>query len=59
DLTNEERTQLIDLTKKGRPGARKIKRAQILLLAHADRTDADIAAALQTSIPTVQRTRRK
>lgn len=59
DLTNEERTQLIELTKKGRPGARKIKRAQILLLAHADKTDADIAATLQTSVPTVQRTRHK
>jgi len=58
-LTDKERAQLIELTQRGRPGARKIKRANILLLADADRTDWGIATTLHTSIPTVLRTRRK
>ena len=59
DLTNEERAQLIELTQKGRPGARKIKRANILLLANTGKTDLEIATTLQTSVPTVLRTRHK
>jgi hypothetical protein len=35
DLTAEERQQVLELTCKGKASARKIKRAQILLLAHA------------------------
>jgi transposase len=59
DLTKAEKEQLVELTRKGRPGARKIKRANMLLLAAAGKTDAEIATTLQTSIPTVLRTRRK
>lgn len=59
DLTKDEKERLIELTCKGRPGARKIKRANMLLLADADKTDVEIAKTLQTSIPTVLRTRRK
>lgn len=59
DLNEVEREQLIDLSKKGRPSARKIKRANILLLADKAKTDAEIADTLHTSIPTVVRTRRK
>ena len=59
DLTNEERVELIELTKKGRPGARKIKRANILLLASTEKVDLEIATTLQTSVPTVLRTRHK
>jgi hypothetical protein len=29
DLTDEERGQLIEMTRRGAPGARKMKRAQI------------------------------
>jgi len=33
DLNKDEKAELVALTQKGRPGARKIKRANILLLA--------------------------
>ena len=59
DLTKDEKEQLIELIGKGRPGARKIKRANMLLLANAGKTDLEIAMTLQTSVPTVLRTRRK
>ena len=48
-----EKEQLVELTQKGQPGARKIKRANILLLASMGKTDAEIATILHTSIPTV------
>jgi len=59
DLAKDEKEQLIELVSKGRPGARKIKRANMLLLADAGKTDREIAMTLQTSIPTVLRTRQK
>jgi transposase len=59
DLNEVEKKALVELTSKGKPGARKIKRANILLLAHDGKTDLEIAALLQTSLPTVERTRQK
>lgn len=59
DLKESEKEHLIELTQKGRAGARKIKRAQILLLANKGKTDAEIADLLETSVPTVVRTRHK
>ena len=59
ELEEDEREELINLSKKGRPGARKIKRANILLLADKAKTDAEIASTLHTSIPTIVRTRHK
>jgi transposase len=59
DLSKAEKAELVELTQKGRPGARKIKRANILLLADAGKTDLDIAELLHTSWLTVQRTRHK
>jgi transposase len=59
DLTKAEKERLVELTNQGRPGARKIKRANILLLANLEKTDAEIADILHTSIPTVERTRQK
>lgn len=59
DLKESEKKQLIELTQKGRAGARKIKRAQILLLANKGKSDAEIAELLETSVPTVVRTRHK
>lgn len=59
DLTNEEHEQLLNLIKGGKHPARKINRARILLLADEDRKDREIASALHTSVPTVQRTRKR
>ena len=59
DLSLEEREQLLELIGKGRPSARKVKRANILLLSDAGKTDAEIVESLHTSHSTVERTRRK
>ena len=58
-LTDEERERLRDLTRKGTASARMVRRAQTLLLAAEERIDADIAAALQIGVATVERTRRR
>jgi hypothetical protein len=42
-LTDEERSSLISLLKKGTIAARKLARAQILRLADAGKQDAEIA----------------
>ena len=59
ELTEGERELLLALVRKGKGVARKLLRAQVLLLADEGRSDADIAAALHTSIATVERTRRR
>jgi transposase len=59
DLLDGERGQLRALVSKGTASARKIRRARTLLLAAEGRTDADIAAALQIGVATVERTRRR
>ena len=59
DLTEDERTGLLDLFSKGKPSARKVKRANILLLADQGHTDQEIAEMLHSSIPTIERTRKK
>jgi len=59
ELTKAEKTDLVKLTQKGQHNARKIKRANILLLADMEKTDEEIAATLHTSIPTIVRTRQK
>ena len=59
DLTQDEKETLVELTRKGSPGARKIKRANILLLAGQGKTDDEIVTALHTGRNTVMRTRRK
>ncbi len=59
DLTEGERGDLEALTRKGRPGARKSKRAQILLMADGRaHTDEEIASALLVGTSTVYRTRK-
>jgi transposase len=58
-LESDERTQLLDLTGKGAIGARKMKRAQILLKADEGWKDKDIIKALNTSRSTVERTRKR
>ncbi len=57
--TDEERRLLIELSSKGKIGARIMKRAQILLKADEDLKDADIVSALDTSRPTVERIRNR
>ena len=59
DLNTTEEAELVELTQRGRPGARKIKRANILLLANSGKPDFEIAELLHTSWLTVLRTRQK
>ena len=63
-LTNEERAQLTAIVSKGKGNARRIRRAQILLLVDENQPDgawkdADIAKALSAHVRTVERTREK
>lgn len=58
-LTDDERQHLVDLTSKGSIGARKMKRAQILLKADEGWKDEAIVTALNTSRPTVERIRKR
>jgi transposase len=59
DLTDEERDFLLKFIHSGERSARKINRAQILLLADEGKTDPEIVEALHTSRPTVQRIRKR
>ena len=59
DLTDEERSELLALTTKGMVRARKMKRAQILLMADEGRTDVQIMSALKVSRPCVERIRQR
>jgi transposase len=58
-LTDEERDRLRGLTRKGKPSARTVRRAQTLLLADEGRTDEQIAAALHGGLSTAARTRQR
>lgn len=59
DLSQEERAELLELIGKGKPAARKVNRARILLKADEGMNDADIARVLNTSRSTVERTRKR
>ena len=58
-LEVDEREQLLEMTRKGKIGARKMKRAQILLKADEGWKDKDIIQALNTNRSTVERTRKR
>jgi transposase len=58
-LTDDERTQLHDLIKKGQTAARRITRAHILLHADEGRSDTLIAEALHVGRATVERVRKR
>ena len=58
-LTDVEHVELRALTQKGETKARKLRRDQILLLAHQGRTDDQIQEVLSVSPSTVHRTRRR
>lgn len=59
NLTDNERKELHNLTNKGRSGARRLKRAHILLPADKGKTDREIAESLHIGISTVERIRRR
>jgi transposase len=59
DLTTAERTELLNLVRRGVTSARRLTRARILLLAGEGRTDEAIAAALHVHRATVERTRQR
>ena len=58
-LDEAERQQLLDLTRKGSTGARRIKRALVLLQADTGAHDPEIMAALRISRPCVERIRKR
>ncbi len=59
DLSESERTDLLDQTKRGVTSARKLRRAHILLLADEGMSDSRIAAALHVGVATVERIRKR
>lgn len=58
-LEDFERNALVELTRKGKPSARKVKRAHIMLMSDDGWADCDIADALPTSTSTIYRTKRR
>ena len=58
-LTDDERTQLLALTKRGKVSARRLTRAHLLLQADAGRPDESIAQALHIGTATVERLRKR
>ena len=58
-LSEEEKKDLHALTHKGTRGVRKLRRAQMLVLADEGLTDEEIARALDGSVSTVERVRKR
>ncbi|MFK8184500.1 MAG: IS630 family transposase [Phormidesmis sp.] len=58
-LTPEERLELTQLTSRGELSARKMKRAQILILADKGQSDETISEMLSVGLSTIHRTRQK
>jgi len=58
-LSEEEKKHLHALTHKGTYGVRKLRRAQMLVLANEGLTDQEIARALDGSVSTVERVRKR
>jgi len=59
ELSQTERDQLTALLRAGKHGARKLKRAQILLAADAEASDDDIATSVHVGGSTVYRTKQR
>jgi transposase len=59
DLTAEEQEGLLNLIKKGKPTARKVARAHVLLLADEGASDEEMVEFLHLSVSTVHRTRQR
>lgn len=58
-LEGSERSELLEIVKKGKHSSRKVRRAQTLLLADEGQTDEGISKTLKTSRSTVERTRKQ
>lgn len=58
-LTPTEHSELVQLTRRGKLSARRMKRAQILMLANQHHGDETIAEMLSAGVSTVHRTRQK
>ena len=59
ELTDQERATLEQMLRRGKHSARRLTRAHILLKVDLGLRDEDIAQELDTSVPTVERTRRR
>src|SRR5881396_1675599 len=59
NLTSDEREALLGLISRGKPSARKVTRARILLKADEGLLDREIAKALNTSSATVEQVRQR
>lgn len=59
ELTDDERTRLRDLTRRGTTAARRLTRARILLLAADGQPDRAIATAVGCCLATVENIRRR
>lgn len=59
DLTDEEGEQLHQLLRRGKPSARKVTRARILLKANEGLSDSQVAQALDVGTATVWRVRKR
>jgi len=59
DLDERERKRLREMVRKGRSGARGLRRAHTLLLANEGRTDEEIARSLHAGVRTIERTRQR
>ena len=59
ELTQSERSALIETSGRGKPLARTVKRGLALLKADAGRADREVAAAVSLSAATVARVRRR
>ena len=58
-LSNSELDELKALVQRGKAGARVIRRAHILMLAHEGKQDREIAAAVKSHASTVQEVRER
>jgi transposase len=59
ELTAEERHTLLQVTRSGKTAVRKLTRPRILLKADEGLSDEEIAEEVGTSVPTIERTRRR
>jgi hypothetical protein len=58
-LTAEERYELEQMVRRGKHSARELTRARILLKADEGLRDEDIAEAVESSVATIERTRKR
>jgi putative transposase len=59
ELTTEERATLEQMLRRGKHSARRLTRARILLKAGDGLRDDEVAEAVETSLPTIERTRKR